>query len=835
VSTFTHIINLFVQLVTFARQNETFDKDLYDRAIHVCALEQDLTMLSDGDQTEIGEKGITLSGGQKARVALARTVYHNADICLLDDPLAAVDSHVGKHMFNSCIVDELFLRKSSNSNQKRTVILVTNAIQYLSDPNVSKIVVLHDGVISEVGTHSELSSKSDSKYSSFLSVMEATGVQKDADVDMDDISNYVAEESGRPNQEESAAQEELKGERKASLGSSASSENRKNKATSTTPLMTDEFEEREQGHVGLDTYLAYAKDLGGFLFFFIVLGGNALHQVAEYASKWFLTYWAGNSIEIDGKTFLGIYTLINLAGVFVILIVTMLIFISSLRASRLLFTELLDAVLRSPMSFFDTTPAGRIVNRFTQDIYIFDEQVVQTVRYYTYTVSQVIATVAIVSFVTPPFAICMIPILMYYGHMQMYFTRTYRELKRIDSVSRSPLFALLGEMLDGLSTIRAHNAEPTFIKRLNDVLEQQMNANFLLKTSTAWITIRLQMVGACISCLACLFAVLARGSGNEVFAGLAGLAVSYTFTVTTHLNASVQFFSQLEGEMVSVERIKQYCNLTSEAPRALPADASLSDWPSNGEIAFSSVTLRYRPNLPLVLKGLNFKIPSMSKVGVVGRTGAGKSTLMISLLRLVEISGGSIEIDGVDISKIGLKLLRSKIAVIPQDPLLFSGTVRTNLDPFDEYQDDKLDEALERVGLMTSIDSVSDEGQSAAIETLTDEVMEGGSNFSVGQRQLLVLARVLLRGAKIVIMDEATASVDAETDARIQKVMRTEFNDSTCITVAHRINTILDSDYILVMDGGQAAEFDEPETLLGKGGLFKDLVDAWESEHNSNS
>ena len=300
------------------------------------------------------------------------------------------------------------------------------------------------------------------------------------------------------------------------------------------------------------------------------------------------------------------------------------------------------------------------------------------------------------------------------------------------------------------------------------------------------------------------------------------------------LNESVKTFSTLEGQMVSVERIKQYCSLPSEAPFTEPIDSTLSDWPSTGEITFSSVKLWYRPNLPLVLKGLDFKIPSMSKVGVVGRTGAGKSTLMVSLLRLVEISDGSIEIDGVDISQVGLQLLRSKITVIPQDPVLFSGTIRANLDPFDERQDDELVEALRRVGLKDSTDGVSAEGQSAAIESLTDEVSEGGSNFSVGQRQLIVIARALLRESKIVIMDEATASVDAETDAKIQKVMRSEFQKSTCITVAHRINTILDSDYILVMDDGQAEEFGKPDNLLREGGLFKDLVDAWESEHESN-
>lgn len=297
--------------------------------------------------------------------------------------------------------------------------------------------------------------------------------------------------------------------------------------------------------------------------------------------------------------------------------------------------------------------------------------------------------------------------------------------------------------------------------------------------------------------------------------------------------------SDLEAHMVSVERIKQYCRIPTEAPHNLPIDLTLENrWPSQGEIVFSSVKLRYRPDLPLVLKGLDIRIPPQSKVGVVGRTGAGKSTLMTAIMRLVELSSGSIEIDGVDICTVGLNLLRSNIAVIPQDPVLFSGTVRTNLDPFDEFSDDRVNEVLSRVGLLKversssihSLNSLSSRKQSSAIKSLSDEVYEGGSNFSVGQKQLLVIARSILRGAMVVIMDEATASVDADTDARIQRVMRTQFQSSTCITVAHRINTILDSDYILVMDDGRAVEFDRPESLMKKGGMFKELVE----EHTSH-
>mmetsp|Transcript_20870 Transcript_20870/g.30630 ORF Transcript_20870/g.30630 Transcript_20870/m.30630 type:complete len:499 (+) Transcript_20870:3084-4580(+) len=497
------------------------------------------------------------------------------------------------------------------------------------------------------------------------------------------------------------------------------------------------------------------------------------------------------------------------------------------------------------MSFFDTTPIGRIVNRFSKDVYILDEKLVLALRGFLNALSRVISTIFVISFITPYFTLCVIPVLIFYINQQRFFNQTYRELKRLDAVSRSPLYALLQETLDGVSTIRAYNAEPAFITRLTKILDENQNACFLVTTAQCWLGVRLEMVGTLIIFAACMFAVLEHSSqaGNETFAGLAGLSISFALSVTQYVNWTIRWSAELEVDMIAVERIKQYCRIDSEAPHTTPIDESLVNWPFSGEIIFSSAHLRYRPNLPLVLKGLDIHIPAMSKVGVVGRTGAGKSTLMVSLLRLVELASGSIEIDGVDISQIGLKLLRSKISVIPQDPVLFAGTVRSNLDPFTIYTDERLKEVLQRVGLMGgdvervpsnhSLSSTSGQNKAMAIKSLDYEVLEGGSNCSVGQKQLLVIARALLCGAKIIIMDEATASVDADTDARIQRVMRSEFKGSTCITVAHRINTIFDSDYILVMDDGRAAEFDRPDTLLQRGGLFKDLCDAWESEHSA--
>lgn len=455
-------------------------------------------------------------------------------------------------------------------------------------------------------------------------------------------------------------------------------------------------------------------------------------------------------------------------------------------------------------------------------------------RSYLSTIMSVCLTIVLISAVTPLFTICLVPMIIYYGYQQNFFTMTYRELKRLDSVNRSPLYALLGETIDGVATIRAYSAEGSLLRRLTSMLDLQQNAYYLLCVAQCWLAVRLELVGTIIISLACICSVAEhpfRG-GDATFAGMAGLSISFALSVTQSLNWTVRMASDLEAGMVAVERVREYCNVTTEAAHVTPVDSTLPpSWPSGGHISFQGAKLRYRPGLPLVLKGLDIEIPERAKVGVVGRTGAGKSTLMLALLRIVELDSGKILINGVDIREVGLTKLRSQIAVIPQDPVLFSGTIRTNLDPFNQYSDEKLSDVLTRVGFFAatsaSVPSNSLPSYGAEqVQSLLDPVKENGSNFSVGQRQLLVIARALLCGAAIVIMDEATAAVDADTDAKIQKLMRSEFANATCITVAHRLNTVMDSDFILVMGEGQVQEFDTPQALLSKGGMFRDLARA---------
>jgi len=810
-----------------------YDKERYERVLDSCALRHDLKLLSSGDFTEIGEKGITLSGGQKARVALARCLYANSQIVLLDDPLAAVDAHVGNHLFQQCIIEDMV-------QQGKTVVLVTNALQYLNHPLVNKVIVVRDGRVAEQGTFQDLMKVKNSLLSRFMDVLQETGIsptETEGCGKTGMIDNVLSSGNDDDTETKKTYDDTAAG---ASATVTTTTEETADKDDSDAQktekgiLMTNEFQERVVGHVGRDVYLAWGRAAGGVWVPFVILFAYAGVETVTVSTKWWLTYWSQHGTPENQLYYLGIYAIINLLAVFTAFLRLLLIMSCSLRASRRIFERLLKVVLQAPMAFFDTTPIGRIINRFSKDMYTIDEQLVATLRSYLATLANVFSTIIVISGVTPIFTLCLIPILIFYAMQQAYFTMTYRELKRLDSIGRSPIYALLGETLDGVTTIRAFGAQSTLANRLETMLDRQQHAYYLTFAAQCWLAIRLELVGTLIITFACLCSVLEHPfkGGDENFAGLAGLSISFALSVTQSLNWSVRMASDFEANMVAVERVEQYSSIPSEAKRHTDVDkAAGKDWPARGEVQFINAKLRYRQGLPLVLKGLDILIPAASKVGIVGRTGAGKSTLMVALLRIVELDSGKILIDGFDHKNLGLALVRSKIAVIPQDPVLFSGTIRTNLDPFEEYSNERLLDALTRVGLYSKTTTSSSTLSltslaNAHVQSLTDTVMDGGSNFSVGQRQLLVIARALLCGASVVIMDEATAAVDADTDARIQGVMRTEFKNATTLTVAHRINTIMDSDYILVMDDGRAAEFDSPSNLLDRGGMFKDLVDA---------
>jgi len=798
------------------------DEKLYQNTIKVCALEHDLEILPEGDETLIGEKGITLSGGQKARISMARALYHDADIFLLDDPLAAVDALVGRKLFEECIVNSMHLGKgrtnkddTTSEKRRRTVILVTNALQYLSHPLVDKIIVLKDGKVVERGSYNKLSNDQSSHFKKFLKLFNETKVNDNKEVGNDEA---IADGSNALQVTEFTKLSKQKSMR-LSMNKNVNLVN------------NSEMQAREKGRVATRVYVAWAKAAGGVWIIALIFLANALNEAARFAANWWLTFWGehGDESMQDQIHFLRVYAFIAIGAMLATFTSSVILMILSLRASKKLYLRLLEATMRVPMAFYDTTPLGQIVNRFSKDIYTTDEEIPNTLRSYMSLLAKCLSTVIVISAVTPIFTLCLIPMLYLYRVLQKYFSITYRELKRLDSVQRSPIYALFGETLDGVSTIRAFGAEESLMEKMVQMIDNQQHAYFLNFSAISWLAVRLEIMSATFVMFACLFAVLEHDAqnGSETFAGIAGLAISYALSATQSFNWAIRTGSNFEANMVSVERIEQYSNLKPEAPSNTDYDKTVTRWPNKGEIQFQNVELRYRPELPRVLKGLNLKIPGNSKVGIVGRTGAGKSTLLTALMRIVEVESGEIFIDGINTRKLGLEKLRSKIAVIPQDPVLFSGTIKTNLDPFEEHSNERLENVLERVGLMKK-------DKKSPVGSLKDIVLEGGENFSVGQRQLLVIGRALLSEVSVVICDEATAAVDAETDKHMQKIFRSDFKNATCLTVAHRINTIMDSDYVLVMHDGKATEFDTPANLrMTENGKFKELVEAWEKEHST--
>ncbi|GAB9470861.1 Atp-binding protein [Globisporangium polare] len=792
------------------RENITFglpfDHARYEEAVRVSCLKKDLAILPGGDRTEIGEKGINLSGGQRTRVAIARAVYQNADIYLLDDVLSAVDSHVGSDIFAHCIKKAL---------KNKLVVLVTHSLTFLN--HCDNIVVLSDGKIVEQGSYKHVMGKKGVLAQMMLNYTESDK-EEESGAEADDSASDVESDSDSESGDD--GNRSRKSSTRVSRASSTRSDDSKVGYEDGEQLMVDE--DRSVGDVSWSVYKAWINAFGGiFAGSIVVIGFVAAQGVTLLATLW-ISYWSEEAQKYPDSQmyYVYVYMALNAVAALTMFVRVLLLYLGSLHASRLMFNDLLSRVLRAPISFFDTTPQGRIVNRMSKDVYTVDESIPATWNGFLSTLVSVLVTLGTISYITPGFMVILAPVLLSYYVSQRYFIKTSRELQRLDSISRSPIFALLSETLDGLPTIRAYGVENKFMGRNQLLLDKNQRAYFLNFSVNCWLALRLEFVGTVIASGAALAAVLAHGTNGAqgtAFAGLVGVSLTYAFSVTQSLNWTVRMISQLQTQMISVERIKTYSEMPMEGALESRADQKPSfDWPTSGKIAFNQVSLRYRPGLPRVLRGLTFSVNAQEKIGIVGRTGAGKSSLIVALMRLTELDAGNIVIDGVDISKIGLHDLRAKIAIIPQDPVLFSGSVRSNLDPFDQFSDEQIWTSVKRAQL------------DKAVSSLEDVVDEKGSNFSVGERQLLSIARALLKRSKVILMDEATASIDTETDRKIQQSTREEFRDCTCLTIAHRINTILDADRILVMEKGTVAEFGPPGELQKKhNGIFKSLVDHW--------
>ncbi|KAF8578287.1 multidrug resistance-associated ABC transporter [Ramaria rubella] len=755
------------------------DEEKFQEIIKACSLKQDLEMLPHGEMTEIGEKGINLSGGQKARVSLARAAYAKSDVVLLDDPLSAVDAHVGKDILEQCLLQGPLAGKAR--------ILVTHSLHVLG--HADYIYVMENGIIAEEGTYQDLINNGHA----FSRLVEDFGSREEEELEEIEVLETL-DEATKP---------------KAEL-----------QDDDDRPALMQK-EERNTGQVELVTYTKYLKAAGGLLWAPFLVGLLTFSQVAEVGNNLFLGFWTAESIPgFRQGDYMAVYAVLGVAQAIFSFAESFAFSLSGLRASLNLFKKALHGVIRSPISFYDTTPMGRILSRLSKDQDVLDNQISSTLYQLLSSFSAVVGTVALVFYTFPLLGIIFAPLSILYWAFGTFYRRTSVETKRLDSLLRSALYASYSETLTGLSTVRAYGAQARFITTSEKALDVENRAYYMTIAIQRWLGVRLDLLDNILIFGIALFAV---GFRSTVDPSKIGVVLSYSLSSKYEMSQMVTLFAQNEQNMNAVERITVYAELPSEAALATHMDPPPS-WPSNGSISFKNVELAYREGLPLVLKDVSFEIKAGEKVGIVGRTGAGKSSLLQALFRIVELQKGSIIIDAVDCRTIGLDILRRQLVVIPQDSVLFLGSLRDNLDPLRSRTDAELISALRRVWLLPQVGVVDPTAE--AKFSLDSLVGDEGSNFSVGERQLVALCRALVKDSKVIVLDEATSNVDVETDSKLQHTIQTEFSSSTLLCIAHRLNTIVYYDRVLVMDAGRVAEFDTPLNLFDRpDSIFRSLCD----------
>nr|XP_023403921.1 multidrug resistance-associated protein 1-like isoform X2 [Loxodonta africana] len=706
-------------------------KPFYERVLEACALLPDLEQLPNGDQTEIGERGVNISGGQKHRVSLARAVYSGADIYLLDDPLSAVDVHVGKQLFEKVIGPSGILKN-------KTRILVTHNLTLL--PQMDLIVVMENGRVAQMGTYQELLSNT----KNFSNLLQISNEQERAHV-LEGVNVTNPRTTPKDQSQEQKDRPSLDQEKQFSM--------RKEKI----PV----------GGLKFSVIMKYLQAFGWPWVWLVVATYLGQNLVGIGQTLW-LSSWTKEAKHVDElkewkqirSNKLNIYGLLGLIQGLFVCSGAYVLTRGSLAASRTLYSQLLNNVLHLPLQFFETNPIGQIINRFTK----------------------------------------------------RYYVASSRQIRRLAAASRSPIISHFSATLSGVSTIRAFGHEQRFIRQSKDVVNENLVCFYNSIISNRWLSVRLEFLGNLMVFFAALLAMLA---GSSIDSAIVGLSISYALNITQSLNFWVRKACEIETNAVSIERVCEYESMEKEAPWIMSRRPP-SQWPNKGIVEFINYQARYRDDLGLALQDITFRTHGEEKIGIVGRTGAGKSTLSNCLFRVVERSGGKIIIDGIDISTIGLHDLRGKLNIIPQDPILFSGSLQMNLDPLDKYSDGELWEVLELCHLKEFVQSLP--------KKLLHEISEGGENLSVGQRQLVCLARALLRKTKILVLDEATASIDFETDNLVQMTIRKEFSDCTVLTIAHRLHSIIDSDRVLVLDSGRIIEFETPQNLIHRKGRFFEML-----------
>ncbi|KAM7039075.1 ATP-binding cassette sub-family C member 6 isoform 5-T5 [Acridotheres tristis] len=777
------------------------DEIWFNRVTEACALHPDLETFPAGQKSEIGEKGINLSGGQKQRVNLARAVYQKASIYLLDDPLSAVDAHVGQHIFERVLGPNGLLKD-------KTRVLVTHTINIL--PQVDNIVFLVDGMISETGSYQELLQKNGA-FAEFLRSHVTAEEKPHADFPaMGDTKGTI---TTGPSQEKPLSGDSLKSAVKREtipVSQDCTS------AAATSGGLT-KAERTQHGRVSAGVYGAYLKATGPALCVYIILSFMC-QQAMAFSRGYWLSLWTDdpvlNGTQQHTELRVGVFGALGVVQALGRFACTAAVLLGGVLASHQLFLQLLSSVMRSPMLFFEQTPIGHLLNRFSRDMDAVDSVIPDKLKSVLGFLFNLLEIYLVIVVATPWAAMAIVPLTVLYTAFQHFYVTTSCQLRHMEAASRSPIYSHISETFQGSSVIRAHKDQQRFISKSNFLVDENQRICFPGAVADRWLATNLEFLGNGIVLFAALFATMSR---TQLSPGTAGFSLSYALQITGVLNWMVRSWTEVENNIVSVERVREYLRTPKEALGSLNSKLQGQVWPTEGRIEFRNYSLCYRPGLELALRGVSVTINGHEKIGITGRTGAGKSSLAVGLLRLVEAAEGAILIDGQDIAQLGLHDLRTKITVIPQDPVLFSDSLRMNLDPLNQYTDADIWTALELTQLKNFVADLP--------EQLEYKCTDQGENLSTGQKQLVCLARALLQKAKILILDEATAAVDLETDVQIQSMLRTQFRDSTVLTIAHRVNTILDCDRILVLENGRIAEFDTPEHLIAQKGLFYRLME----------
>ncbi|KAI9597297.1 hypothetical protein BDF19DRAFT_436473 [Syncephalis fuscata] len=790
---------------------QSYDAQRYLQVSNACALEKDFENLDMGDATQIGEIGVTLSNGLRQRIAIARAVYSRANHIIMDDCFSAVDMPTAKHIMDKCILGPLM--------RDRTCILVTHHVD-MGMHNAALAILMQDGCIVSQGQASEV-------------LVKALLLYDDASVPVGRTSSFVNSVRQRPTVTTPTTMSTAAIPTTATTTISTPT-NLSTNLDNTTHLLVDyqhdngpiitaatnttstnvynnqpiggrliDDEVYAEGSVPFKIYRAYFNASGGYLLWTAIFS-IYIEQTTAQNRRWhFVIYFA--------------LTLITLAFIGLPHFFT---YFAALKASHSLHGNLVNSITRATIRFFDTTPVGRIINRFSSDINAIDQDLPTHLFFLISAVGNIIFQLAIIAVVLPHFIPISISIGIIYVLATQYYLKASRSIKRIESVSRSPFLSKITETLRGVVTIRAFGTQQWFMSQISECIDTMNRPVYLLTMSTQWMLNLIGWIAAFVVLLVGVFIIIYH---NSIDASTAGFILTYALMFSESASYAVQNYSKIEITMNAVERVIEYSQVEQELPEIIESYRPPDEWPMHGNLSVEHLFVRYALHLSPVIRDVTFNIYPGERVGVVGRTGAGKSTLSAALFRFVEPMAGKIIIDNIDISQIGLHDLRSRLTIIPQDMVLFSGTIRTNLDPFSQHDDHIIWNALRRCHLVSRNDEAT---RPINLGHLDAPVTENGDNLSQGQRQLLALARALLRNSKIIIMDEATASIDFDTDLLVQQTIRKEFEHSTIICIAHRLRTVIDYDRILVLDSGRLIEFDTPSALIKKSdSLFRYLCE----------